>query len=106
MKYQVYIRGITADIKAPPPPVTDDPVLIEQAIDAVIEKAVRAVGTFPVEHAGEPMYVGANTWLVPFTDAPIGSPIEANSAEQAIAKAEEIIGYMGEDLRAEEVGEA
>lgn len=106
MKYQIYLRGITADVKAPPLPLTDDPLILEQAIEAVIEKAVRAVGAFPVELAGEPIYSGANTWLVPFSDAPILSPIEDDSTKEAIAEAEAIVGYMGDDLRAELVFES
>lgn len=106
MKYQIYLLGITADVKAPPPPLTNDPLILEQAIEAVIEKAVLAVGSFCVELAGEPIYSGANTWLVPFSDAIIISTIEADSPGEAIAKAEEIVGYMGEDLRAKPIFEA
>lgn len=105
MKYQIYVRGIVARITYPPPS-TNDPCIVEQTIKAVIKKAIHDVGKFPIELAGEPMYAGANTWLVPFTDAPILSPVEAGSEQEAIAKAEQITGYMGDDLRAEIIGEA
>ncbi|MDA2921879.1 hypothetical protein MYX07_01290 [Patescibacteria group bacterium AH-259-L07] len=106
MKYQVYMRGITADIKGPPPPHTDDFLALEQAIAEIREKAIQAVGIFPIELVGEPMYVGSNIWLVPFSDAPIGEPIDANSAEEAIAKIEKAGGWMDKDLRAEPVADA
>ena len=96
MLFQVYIRAVNADIKGLPNTPKQE----------ILKRAIQAVGTFPIEPSGEPMYVGANTWIVPFGDAPIGEPIEAETPDLAIAQVENAVGFMNHDLYAEEVYES
>lgn len=95
MLFQVYMRGMHAVVHGDP----------ETPKDLILKRAIRAVGTFPIETAGEPVYIGANDWIVPLADAIVGPPIEAGSAEEAVAQREAVFGWMDKDLYAEPISE-